>query len=110
MRARMTRLLPLCAALSAVIPSAAVATNGYFLIGFGAKSRAMGGVGVAYAQDGLAAAANPAAPPPTTRRSQAAWVWSAVKLSGTSPSSLPSPAMRRIAGSNRCQSGQMKVL
>ncbi|BAZ93191.1 long-chain fatty acid transport protein [Thiohalobacter thiocyanaticus] len=57
----MTRLLPLCAALSAVIPSAAVATNGYFLIGFGAKSRAMGGVGVAYAQDALAAAANPAA-------------------------------------------------
>jgi len=37
------------------------ATNGYFLIGYGAKSRSMGGAGVAYAQDGLAAAANPAA-------------------------------------------------
>jgi len=36
------------------------ATNGYFLIGYGAKSRGMGGVGVAYAQDALAASANPA--------------------------------------------------
>jgi len=38
----------------------AFATNGYFLIGYGAKSRGMGGVGVAYPQDSLAAAANPA--------------------------------------------------
>jgi len=36
------------------------ATNGYFLIGYGAKTRGMGGTGVAYAQDALAAAANPA--------------------------------------------------
>ena len=42
-------------------PTLASATNGYFLIGYGAKSRSMGGVGVAYGQDGLAAAANPAA-------------------------------------------------
>jgi long-chain fatty acid transport protein len=42
------------------VPTSAFATNGYFLIGYGAKSRGMGGVGVAYAQDGLAAAANPA--------------------------------------------------
>lgn len=41
-------------------PMSASATNGYFLIGFGAKSRAMGGAGVAYAQDALAAASNPA--------------------------------------------------
>lgn len=60
MKARIARLLPLCAALAAV-PPAANATNGYFLIGFGAKSRGMGGVGVAYGQDGLAAASNPAA-------------------------------------------------
>jgi long-chain fatty acid transport protein len=44
-----------------VMPLNAIATNGYFLIGYGAKSRSMGGVGVAYGQDGLAAAANPAA-------------------------------------------------
>lgn len=37
------------------------ATNGYFLIGYGAKARSMGGAGVAFAQDGLAGAANPAA-------------------------------------------------
>lgn len=36
------------------------ATNGYFLIGYGAKARSMGGAGVAYAQDALAGAANPA--------------------------------------------------
>lgn len=41
-------------------PSITLATNGYFLIGYGAKSRSMGGVGVAYGQDGLAAGANPA--------------------------------------------------
>jgi long-chain fatty acid transport protein len=50
----------LLAAASLLAPSVALATNGYFLIGFGAKSRGMGGVGVAYAQDGLAAAFNPA--------------------------------------------------
>lgn len=42
------------------VPSLTQATNGSLLIGHGAKSRAMGGVGVAYAQDGLAAAVNPA--------------------------------------------------
>lgn len=50
----------LIAAAGLLVPSFASATNGYFLIGFGAKSRGMGGVGVAYAQDGLAAAFNPA--------------------------------------------------
>lgn len=45
---------------SLAIPVASHATNGYFLIGFGAKSRAMGGVGVAEGQDGLAAGFNPA--------------------------------------------------
>jgi len=51
--------LVLGAALGTSLPS--YATNGYFLIGFGAKSRSMGGTGVAYGTDGLAAAANPAA-------------------------------------------------
>ena len=43
------------------LPTTTFATNGYFLIGYGAKSRSMGGVGVAYGQDSLAAGANPAA-------------------------------------------------
>ncbi|MAT64066.1 MAG: long-chain fatty acid transporter [Gammaproteobacteria bacterium] len=53
----------LCSAAIAAalfLPATAFATNGYFLIGYGAKSRSMGGVGVAYAQDALAGAANPA--------------------------------------------------
>jgi long-chain fatty acid transport protein len=43
------------------MPISALATNGMFMIGYGAKSTAMGGVGVAYPQDGMAAAFNPAA-------------------------------------------------
>lgn len=54
------RLLLSAIALSLAVPYAASANNGYFLIGFGAKSRGMGGVGIAYGQDGLAAGANPA--------------------------------------------------
>ena len=41
-------------------PTSTFATNGYFMIGFGSKSRGMGGVGVAKGVDGLAAAFNPA--------------------------------------------------
>ena len=43
-----------------IAPSIAQATNGYFLMGFGTKSRSMGGVGVAEGMDGFAAAYNPA--------------------------------------------------
>ena len=52
-------LLPLLA-FALTVPSVVNATNGYFLIGFGAKSRAMGGTGVANNTDGMAAAFNPA--------------------------------------------------
>ena len=47
-------------ACSMIVPLNSFATNGYFLIGFGSKSRAMGGAGVAYNMDGLASAFNPA--------------------------------------------------
>lgn len=60
MKARIAGIVPLCVALGAALPTAALATNGYFLIGFGAKSRGMGGTGVANGTDALAAAANPA--------------------------------------------------
>jgi long-chain fatty acid transport protein len=46
--------------VSMVIPHTALATNGAWLIGFGAKSRAMGGTGVANNTGGMAAAFNPA--------------------------------------------------
>ena len=47
-------------ACSMIVPLNSFATNGYFLIGFGSKSRALGGTGVAYNMDGLASAFNPA--------------------------------------------------
>lgn len=50
------------AALLAVagLSTSAFATNGYFSHGYGIKSKGMAGVGVAYGQDTLAAATNPA--------------------------------------------------
>lgn len=54
------KALAVAIAAGIAFPMSASATNGYFMIGFGAKSRGMGGVGVAYPQDALAAAANPA--------------------------------------------------
>ncbi len=41
-------------------PLSAMATNGYFSHGYGIKAKGMGGAGIAYGQDGLAAATNPA--------------------------------------------------
>lgn len=49
-------------ALAALLaaPAAVFATNGYFPIGFGPRTQAMGGAGIAFPQDGNAAGANPA--------------------------------------------------
>ena len=47
-------------ALIAAYSSTTMATNGIFLIGYGAKSRSMGGVGIGYTQDGLGNQMNPA--------------------------------------------------
>lgn len=60
MKSMPTKALAIAIAAGIAFPMSALATNGYFLIGFGAKSRSMGGVGVAYAQDSLAIASNPA--------------------------------------------------
>ena len=56
------RRVALCLVGAAIVaaPLASYATNGYFLIGYGAKTRSMGGAGIAFPQDGMAAAANPA--------------------------------------------------
>lgn len=61
MKSMPRKALAVAVAAGIAFPMSASATNGYFLEGFGAKSRGMGGVGVAYGADGLAAAANPAA-------------------------------------------------
>lgn len=55
LRSSIVAFLPLL-----IIPDISLATNGTLLIGFGAKSRAMGGAAVAHAQDSLVAAVNPA--------------------------------------------------
>lgn len=44
-----------------VMPASVMATNGYFLIGFGAQQRGMGGAATAATHDGLAASVNAAA-------------------------------------------------
>ena len=49
-----------CALVISGVAPAAMATNGYFDIGYGNAAKGMGGVGVALPQDALAAAANPA--------------------------------------------------
>jgi long-chain fatty acid transport protein len=48
------------AVAAAVAAPSAFATNGYFQHGYGMKSQGMAGAGVAYSQDSLAAATNPA--------------------------------------------------
>ena len=53
-------ILSLSTALTLTVPCIANATNGYFLIGFGAKSRSMGGTGIAVNNGAMAAASNPA--------------------------------------------------
>ncbi len=57
MEARL-KTLTLAALLAA--PLLAHATDGYFQHGYGVKSQGAGGVGIAYSQDGLAGATNPA--------------------------------------------------
>lgn len=48
-------------ALALAVSAPAYATNGLFMIGYGVKSVGMGGVAIAFAQDALAGATNPAA-------------------------------------------------
>ncbi len=60
MKASIKSSIVACAVSAALAAPAVQATNGYFLIGIGAKNRSMGGAGIAYGQDGLAAATNPA--------------------------------------------------
>ncbi len=53
-------LLSAAIALALVVPGVSFATNGMFLMGYGTKSRGMGGVAVAMPQDSIAGAVNPA--------------------------------------------------
>jgi long-chain fatty acid transport protein len=55
---RTTRLFIALAAVG--FAGSAFATTGHFSHGYGIKSKGMGGIGIAYGQDALAAATNPA--------------------------------------------------
>lgn len=60
MKSHFLRAAQLGLAAFVLTPLVANATNGYFLIGHGIKSRGMGGAGIALAQQGQTAAVNPA--------------------------------------------------
>jgi len=62
MKINLTKSIVAAAVSAAVLstPFAAHATNGYFAHGYGIKAKGMAGAGVAYSQDSLAAATNPA--------------------------------------------------
>lgn len=57
---KINKLVITLAAAGLMIPDMATATNGYFSHGYGIKAKGMGGAGIAYAQDAMAAATNPA--------------------------------------------------
>ena len=60
MRNILKRTLTSAAVMALLAAPMAQATNGYFKIGAGAKTRGMAGAGIAYGQDAMAAAINPA--------------------------------------------------
>lgn len=60
MKSTGTRALAVALAAVVVLPAPAFATNGYFSHGVGLKAKGMGGVGLAYPLDALAAGTNPA--------------------------------------------------
>lgn len=55
---KLKKIAALLALVGASVP--ALATNGYFAHGVGMKAKAMGGAGIAYAEDGFGIGANPA--------------------------------------------------
>lgn len=60
MKPKAKHLAVLALSAGMTLPFTASATNGYFLIGYGAMARGIGGAAVAFPQDSLVAAANPA--------------------------------------------------
>jgi len=58
---KFTKRIIACAVVAGLTaPMSAMATNGYFSHGYGIKAKGMGGAGIAYGQDAMAAATNPA--------------------------------------------------
>ena len=57
---KLKKLISILAVAGLAVPGIASATNGYFSHGYGIKAKGMGGAGIAFGQDALAAATNPA--------------------------------------------------
>ena len=57
---KLKKLIGALAAVTLAAPGVALATNGYFSLGYGMKAKGMAGVAIALQQDALAAATNPA--------------------------------------------------
>jgi long-chain fatty acid transport protein len=60
LKSLLKQLICFAAIAGMMLPSSAYATNGYFSDGYGMKAKGMGGAGIAYPQDSIAAATNPA--------------------------------------------------
>lgn len=60
MRSLVKRMVCVAAIAGMMLPGSAYATDGYFSHGYGMKAKGMGGAGIAYPQDTIAAANNPA--------------------------------------------------
>lgn len=74
----------------AFAPTLAFATNGYFQHGYGVKAQGLGGAGIAFAQDGLAAATNPAGTAFVSDRIDAGLTWFSPKRGAEITSPNPS--------------------
>ncbi len=78
-----------------VLSAPSFATNGIYLIGFGAKSRAMGGVGIGYTPDAIANQLNPAGITsidiPGAMRLDLSMMYFAPKATVTIPDPRPAP-------------------
>lgn len=85
-------------------PLAAHATNGYFLDGYGAKAEGQAGVGIAWSQDALAAATNPAGTGLVGDRIDLGVVWFSPRRSADIDNNTVNPAF-----SNASYSGDGKT-
>ena len=84
------RAAALAALCVAALPQSALATNGYFSHGYGVKSQAIAGVGIALPQDGLTTSTRPrTAPAPSLPSSNRPCAPT------TPPFQTPTPSPRR---------------
>lgn len=96
MRLRFPRVALLALAVS---PGVALATDGYFQHAYGVKAQGLGGAGIAFPQDALAAATNPAGTVLVDDRVDAGLTWFAPKRGAEI--TAPSPVAGRYDGNGK---------